>query len=153
MPYWRLFYHLVWATRGREPILVDEAEATTARVIRLVGDEVRAHVIAVGMVPDHIHVVASIPPSIAIAEVVKRMKGRSARLINHDRDEHAVDAFGWQPEYGVLSFGESALSRVVDYVNCQPERHATNDLWPTLEQMSDESARPQARSPERTSIG
>ena len=153
MPYWRLYYHLVWATRGREPILIEEAEATVCRVIRLVGDELRVHVITVGAMPDHIHVVASIPPSITISEVTKAMKGRTSRLVNHDRGDDALHAFGWQSEYGVLSFGDQALPNVVNYVENQHERHARKDLWSKLERMTGEPSSPRQPSPERTLVG
>lgn len=148
MPYWRLLYHLVWATKGRQPILVGEAEATVCRVVRLVGDELRVHVIAIGTMPDHIHVVASIPPSLAISEVVKTMKGRSSRIVSQDRGADSMDTFGWQSEYGVLSFGDQALTSVVDYVEHQRERHGRKDLWAKLEHLIGEPA-----SPEGTSIG
>ena len=153
MPYWRLFYHLVWATKGRQPILVDEAEATASRVVHLVGDEVRVHVIAVGTMPDHIHVVASIPPSLSISDVVKTMKGRSSRLVNQDQGESAIVTFGWQREYSVHSFGDAVLPRVVDYVQHQPERHARKDIWSKLEHINNGAERSPETSPEGTSIG
>ena len=48
-------------------------------------------------------------------------------------NQHLDDAFGWQGEYGVVSFGERHLPQVVAYISNQPRRHANNALWPTLE--------------------
>ena len=127
MPYWRLFYHLVWATAGREPTLIDETESTIHRVIRQLGVEQGVDILALGNVPDHIHVVASIPPRHAVADVAKLMKGRSSYAASHDEKGARTSNFAWQAEYGVLSFGEQALPDVVAYVNHQWDRHARKD--------------------------
>ena len=152
MPYWRLFYHLVWATRGREAILLGEVEATVHRVIRQLGVELGVDMLAIGNLPDHIHVVASIPPRHAVSDVMKLVKGRSSYAASHDGVGRRTPNFGWQSEYGVLSFGERALPKVVTYVESQRERHARNDTWRKLELIESEQAdAPTNHSPERTS--
>lgn len=47
-------------------------------------------------VEDHIHLVASIPPKLAIADFVKQIKGSSADHLNHSPLSAASLAFGWQ---------------------------------------------------------
>jgi len=134
MPHWRLFYHLVWATRAREPLLDDEAAALVQRSLRATSHECRAIVHAIGIMPDHVHVAVSIPPSVSIADVVKRLKGSSSHLLNHEREPRTDSTFAWQAEYAVFSFGEKALADVVAYVENQSARHASDRLWPDLEQ-------------------
>jgi hypothetical protein len=48
-------------------------------------------------------------------------------------NQHLGDAFRWQGEYGVVSFGERNLPQVVASISNQPRRHAENALWPALE--------------------
>ena len=67
MPYWRLFYHAVWSTRDRQPLIDPVWEknlydylwgkATTLECIR--------H--AVNAMPDHMYMVLSLPPQPAVA--------------------------------------------------------------------------------------
>lgn len=135
MPYWRLFYHLVWATRGREPS-VDEALARVVEwSIRTTCTDQKVILHAVGVMPDHVHVAVSIPPSVAVSTFVGRLKGASSHAIN---DVSPTLAFAWQAEYGALSFGEKALLDVVAYIRDQAQRHASERLWASLEQVADE---------------
>jgi putative transposase len=136
--FWRLFYHLVWATKGREPLLVGDVADAVERSLRTTCKEQEVRLIAYGPMPDHLHLVLSIPPRLAVADVVGRLKGAASYVANGVK--HGQDArFAWQGEYGVYSFGEKSLPDVVAYVRDQPARHAENRLWPTLEQTTDPS--------------
>jgi putative transposase len=90
---------------------------------------------AVGIMPDHLHVVASIPPSVSIASIIGRMKGSTSRVLNEMTQVETRATFAWQAEYGVLTFSEKALADVIAYANNQPSHHASNRLWPGLEQI------------------
>jgi len=132
MAYWRLQYHLVWATTLRQPLI----SADTARVIEQAlyrkARELGITIHQVGGVEDHIHVVASIPPRVAVAACLQQFKGASSYAVNSDL--HHATRFRWQDGYGVLTLGESSLGRVIDYVRRQREHHATGELLPALEQ-------------------
>jgi putative transposase len=139
VPRWRLFYHLVWSTKGREPLIEEVHYDTLQRELRASGKRQRALVHAVGIMPDHVHVVASIPPSISIASFVGRLKGSSSRFLNRDFFAQSGTTFAWQGEYSVLSFGEKALQDVIAYADNQPARHASRNLWSSMEPTSDRS--------------
>jgi REP element-mobilizing transposase RayT len=126
-----LFYYLVWSTKGREPLITQAVAAVLERSVRASCDEQQVLIHAFGTMPDHVHLAASIPPALAIAKVVGRLKGAATDTINETvaQDDH----FAWQAEYGALSFGEKNLPAVVAYVTNQPARHAAGRLWPTLE--------------------
>lgn len=149
MPYWRLFYHVVWATKGREPIIGEREERIIRQSLAETFEELAIIPHAVGLVPDHLHVAVSIPPKVAVAELVKRMKGASSRTVN----QAMGNRFGWQEEYGVLSFSERALPDVVAYVTDQPARHAAARLWPGLERIADAPGRPGDALGHATEIG
>ena len=106
MPYWRLFYHVVWATTGRAPIIDAAREETIRRSIRTTCAEHGAPVHAIGVMPDHIHLAVSIPPRVALSAFLHAIKGSSSHLVNHVGADEGRETFGWQPEYGILSFGE-----------------------------------------------
>ncbi len=109
MPYSWLFYHLVWATRDREPAIHPDLEPDIWRLVRQAAERADVLVYAVGGMTEHVHVAASIPPSLSVAEAVRRMKGGSSRSIN----QTTGGGFAWQAEYGVVSFAERNLSAVV----------------------------------------
>lgn len=129
MPRWRLFYHLVWATRDREPLITDQLQPFVYRRLRETAEQHQILVHAIGGIEDHVHLAVSIPPSLAIAAAVRALKGNSTRLIREDFGT----TFGWQSDYGVNSFGEQQLPPVVSYIANQQRRHARGRLWPTIE--------------------
>jgi putative transposase len=131
MPFWRLFYHFVWTTKGREPLIAPDFEdrlhrAIAAKVVQMGGI---AH--AVGGTSDHIHLVASVPPQLALARFIGEVKGNSSHFVNY---VICTDCeFAWQKEYGVISFGERQLDWVVRYVQNQALHHAQGTTVPHLE--------------------
>jgi putative transposase len=133
MPYWRLFYHVVWATKDRQPLIAGNQHQAIGRTIQSAVQEKHGFVHAVGIMPDHIHVVVSIPPSVAISNLVGQMKGLTSYHLNSALNANANLPFRWQAEYGVMSLGEKALADVIAYANNQPARHAANKLWSDLE--------------------
>ncbi len=70
MPYWRLFYHLVWTTKNREPLLTPDIELRVHGFIRHEADKFGAPLFFINGVADHIHALASGRPAIAPADFV-----------------------------------------------------------------------------------
>jgi putative transposase len=126
MPWCRLHYHLVWATRDREPLINGEAERIIHSRLHIKAHELRLVIHAIGGVDDHLHVVLSIPPALAVAHCTKHLKGASARAVN--QEVPADSRFGWQGEYGAVTLGERSLPSAIDYVRNQREHHTRGTL-------------------------
>jgi putative transposase len=141
LPYWRTFYHLIWATDKRAELIVIELEDHIQRDIRSVAKQEKALVHAVGFMPDHVHVVASIPPATAVSNLVGKMKGSSSHMINSLDSSFGNGRFAWQTEYGVVTFGEKSLAQVTDYVLNQKRCHGSNTIWTGLERTGTNSNR------------
>jgi putative transposase len=121
MTYWRLHYHLIWATFERKPILTAESEKVFYGVLYGKAKELDLKVHAAGNVDDHVHIVLSIPPKLSVADCVRHLKGASAYAINHMPNSNGQ--FKWQEGYGALSIGESSLEMVMVYAARQKEHH------------------------------
>ena len=131
MPYWQLFYHIVWATHYREPLISPELEPMVHGLLRSKAVALGATVYALNGMPDHVHMVAAIPPSLSVAEFIGKIKGVTSTRINQSgAREHR---FSWQDEYAAFSFDAKRLPRVVAYVENQKVHHASSDLIPALE--------------------
>ncbi len=113
MTWWQLHYHLIWSTKDREPCLTPEREKMFYGVLYKKGTELNVIIHAAGNVEDHVHVVASIPPKLAVADFVRHIKGATAYAINQMPGSDGL--FKWQAGYGVLSFGEDVLEKVMAY--------------------------------------
>ena len=137
MPYWRTFFHIVWTTKNRHPWIGEVEEEIIGRSLTSTFDDMDVIPHAVGYMPDHVHVIVSIPPKIAVADLVRRMKGASAPAVNQDRPRLEQPSFGWKDEYGVHTFGEKALPDVISYVENQQTIHANRKTWPSMERITD----------------
>jgi putative transposase len=91
---------------------------------------------AAGNVEDHVHVVLSIPPKLAVADCVKQIKGVSAFAINRMPDSDG--RFRWQGGYGALSIGERSLETVMAYASNQKTHHAEQTLIPVYERLDED---------------
>jgi REP element-mobilizing transposase RayT len=138
MPYWRLFYHIVWATEGRLALLTPQIEATLYPVLVSKSNAQGGRVYAVNGMPDHVHIVAAVPPALALADFVKKLKGSSSRIV---RTEFQVE-FAWQTGYGVFSVSERLLEQAVTYVQQQKEHHRNGTTISRLEYCAPEDEGP-----------
>jgi len=77
----------------------------------------------IGGVEDHMHVLISLPSTMAISKAVQLIKGGSSKWIHESFPEHRL--FSWQKEYGAFSVSVSQLDVVVDYIRKQPAHHRT----------------------------
>jgi putative transposase len=136
MTYWRLHYHLIFATFERQPALVGEREKVFYSVLYRKAEELGLKVHAAGNVDDHAHVVVSIPPKLSVAECVKHIKGASAYAINHIPNSDGQ--FKWQEGYGALSVGERSLETVMAYAANQKEHHKERNLLPVYERIEEQ---------------
>ncbi|KAM3097830.1 IS200/IS605 family transposase [Phormidesmis sp. 146-12] len=131
MAFWRTYYHLIWATKNRQPLILPEFEGRLYAYIQGKVDANGGILHAIGGVADHIHLLASIPPKCSVAEFVKLVKGSSSHYLNQTLGhEHK---FSWQEGYGVLTLGSKQLNDAKAYVLNQKEHHTLNTAIAILE--------------------
>jgi len=136
MNYWRLHYHLIWATFERQPTLTGEREKMFYGVLYTKAKELGLKIHAAGNADDHVHIALSIPPARAVADCIKHIKGASAYAINHMPNNDV--RFKWQEGYGALSIGERSLETVKEYVANQKEHHKNRSLHSFYEKMDED---------------
>jgi putative transposase len=135
MPFWRLFYHVVWSTKGRQPLIDRHASGVIIRTISAACEKNGIVLHAIATMPDHIHVAVSIPSSKDISRVIAQWKGASSHMLNHAEQMDGEHHFAWQTEYGIVSFSERHLDVVKAYIDDQPRRHAGHaPFWDLLEE-------------------
>ena len=75
----------------------------------------------IGGRPDHIHILASLPASMALSDYVRTIKANSSKWMKSLGTEY--DNFSWQEGYGAFSVSESMKDAVIDYIKHQKEHH------------------------------
>jgi putative transposase len=128
--FFQLYYHLVWSTKGRLPSI----QATLLEYTKnLVIDDAKcrgASVLAVGVMPDHVHLLVSLPPTATISTFVGQVKGAVAHELNRTIGQKTVE---WQEGYGALTLRAADLDKVAKYVDNQPAIHRARKAHGELE--------------------
>lgn len=132
--YTQLYYHFVWATRDRQPLITPPIESDLHTCIRRKCEDLRVLVLALNGMPDHVHLACSLPTHLAVADFIEAIKGSSAHFINH-RPSSASQLY-WQSGYGVLTFSKRDLPRITHYIDQQKTHHQTNRLSAAMEHCS-----------------
>ncbi len=130
--YLRLFYHFVWATWDRTPLLTGEIEARAYALIQHQCREKDVEVIAIGGVEDHVHLLVSLPTILTISDFIKAVKGVSSRALN-ETFGCPTWSFKWQGRYGVITVCPSHVGLIRGYIENQKQHHADGSLWPSCE--------------------
>jgi putative transposase len=76
-----LKYHLVWCPKYRRPVL---EPPISERLGGLLGETAAEHgmtIHALEVMPDHVHLLVEADPTLCVAEIVNRFKGRSSRVL------------------------------------------------------------------------
>lgn len=131
MPHWICYYHVVWATKERLPLITPQNEKLLLEAIEQQSVKLKCPVVALNAVTDHVHIAVCIPPGLAVAQWVSKVKGFSSRAMN---ETYPDTSFQWQEGYGVLTFGTKNLPFVKTYIENQKEHHQKHTLYSQLEQ-------------------
>ncbi|MEZ4407406.1 MAG: IS200/IS605 family transposase [Polyangiales bacterium] len=115
--------HVVWSTASRERVLDPSRDEWLMRHVEIAAAKRDARVIALGAAWDHVHCLMLWPPTVALAEVLQRIKGSTARLWNVDRD--VTTKLVWQAGYWARSVDPTDLGAIARYVANQRRHHAT----------------------------
>ena len=117
-------YHIVWIPKYRRAVLGDpKIKGILEQILRGQSEEHNWKVFALEIMPDHIHIFISIPPSFAIADVVKQLKGNSAiqlRRVFPQLKQRTPQAM-WAKGYYISTAGYVSQEQVKKYIEKQTE--------------------------------
>ncbi|MBS2022862.1 MAG: IS200/IS605 family transposase [Deltaproteobacteria bacterium] len=126
-----LHVHMVWSTAGRTPLIAKAFEGELFEVIRGRTAQLRCVPQAIGGMPDHVHLLARLHPSVSVSRLVGEVKGASSHFVNHRFAPSPP--FEWQPGFGAFTVDLADVPAVANYVNDQPSRHVRGALSTTWE--------------------
>ncbi len=129
--HYRTFYHLVWSTKHRLPLITPRIETALKSHMISKLRLLQGEVIEAGMPDDHCHLVAMIPPSHSVSTVVGQIKGSSSHFLNHESG--LIKNFDWQDGFAAFTVSEKELPRVIEYVRNQRRHHQCGDMRNELE--------------------
>lgn len=113
--------HCVFSTKERCKIITPELSERLYPYFGGIARENKIKLLAVGGMPDHIHLLISIPSTISVAKAMQLLKGSSSKWIRETFPEHRL--FEWQRGYGAFSIGVSDFERTLRYIKNQAKHH------------------------------
>ena len=119
--YTQILYHIVFATKNRQRVLDQPRRENLFRYIWGIIKNKNCHLYRIGGVEDHIHILSSLHPTLALAELVKDVKVASSLRIKENRVFPEFDA--WQEGYAALTHSLSEKDRLIEYIKGQEEHH------------------------------
>jgi putative transposase len=129
MPYTRLRYHITTATHRRRPLITPAIERVLYPALRRGARHVGGHLLAVGGVEDHVHLVLALRPAVAVADAVRVMKTASSHAVRQQGAPH----FRWQTGYAAFTVAAYEMDALLAYVARQKHHHAADALKPIYE--------------------
>lgn len=126
------YYHFVWATWDRASLLTEDKEMHAHDLIRHQCRVLKANVLALNGMPDHVHLLVTLPTTLNIADFMKNVKGVSARTLNETYGTPTL-SFKWQGGYNYDTIHVSHVPVIVRYIERQKHHHALGKLWPSCE--------------------
>jgi putative transposase len=113
--------HLIFSTKNREPVI--DADLAL-RLYGYMGGIIRntgSVLLAVGGMPDHVHLLVSLGRQTCIADLVRDTKANSSAWVHETFPERG--SFAWQAGYGAFTVSISVLERVRLYIVNQERHH------------------------------
>ena len=120
-----LQYHIVWCTKYRKQILQNGIDGEVKSMLEEIADEYSFRILAMEVMPDHIHLLLDCRPQFRISDMVKIMKGNTARWLFLKHPELKRSLWGghlWNPSYCAVTVSGRSREQVTHYINSQKER-------------------------------
>ncbi len=116
-------YHVVWVTKYRKKYLEGAVEKRLKQVCKEVAKECSFEINEMECERDHIHLVVGVDPQFGIHKAVKRMKGRSSRVLRQEFPvlKQRLPTL-WTNSYFVCTVGGAPIAVVKQYIESQKER-------------------------------
>lgn len=118
-----LHYHVVFSTKDREAWISPEIEQRVWSFLGGIANENGMKLYQIGGMPDHIHMLISLPTSLAVSKALQQIKGGSSKWIKTEFERLA--GFAWQDGYGAFTVSKSNVPEVAEYIRGQKEHHRT----------------------------
>ena len=118
---WECKYHVVFIPKYRKKAIYGELRKHLGKVFRTLAEQRESYIEEGHLMPDHVHIMISIPPKYAVAQVVGYIKGKSAIHIARTytgRRRNFVGQHFWARGYFVSTVGRDEAA-VREYIRNQ----------------------------------
>src|SRR5688572_21702873 len=119
--YTNLLFHIVFSTKERRQLIVPAIEDDLRGYLGGIVKGLEGKLLEVNGASDHVHILAKLPPKLAVSDAVRDIKANSSKWLNEQKSKFYK--FGWQDGIAAFSVSESQVDRVRGYIRNQKQRH------------------------------
>jgi len=134
MSFVKIWVHLVFSTKNREPWLQKEIRYDIQKHIIKNCEEKEIFLQSINGYTDHLHCLISLGKEQTIAKLTQLIKGESSFWIN--QNNLISEQFSWQDDYFAVSVSESQVPVVVNYIKNQEKHHIKKSFDDELKEFS-----------------
>ena len=127
MSYTKLLYHIIFRTKRSIRSIEEEYEKELYSYILGFCRKKGCHLYRIGGMPDHIHMLVSIPPSISLSQFMKDLKVSTSKWLF--TNINFIYFTGWGEGYGAFTYSMSDKDVVANYIANQKTHHAKVDFF------------------------
>lgn len=113
-------YHVIWCSKYRRKVLVEEVGQRLKEVLVGVASELRVDIIEMEIMPDHVHLLLEVDPQFGIHRAVKNIKGKTSRILRAEFISLRTRLPSlWTNSYFVATVGGAPLEVIKQYIESQ----------------------------------
>ena len=122
---YRIEYHFVWTTKYRYRALTGDVAVRVRELIRQTCAALEVDILSGVVSADHVHILVSAPPHLSASELMRRIKGRSAKKLFDDFPRLKKRFWGrhvWARGYFCVTSGAMTQEKIEEYLKHHFER-------------------------------
>lgn len=120
------YYHIVFATYKRRPVLSVQYRQNLFRVLSANIAKKDCKALIINGVEDHVHILLSLNPNVALSNLMRDLKSQSSYWMS--KCGYFPSFEGWSAEYGAFSLSASHRQSVYEYIRNQEVHHSTEPI-------------------------
>lgn len=118
-------YHIVWCVKYRRKVLTNKIENSLIEILNKIAEDNNFKILEINGDLDHIHLLIECSPQHYIPNILKALKGVSARLLMKEFPSIKGKLWGghlWNPSYFVATVSENTEEQIRNYIQSQKEK-------------------------------
>lgn len=116
-------YHIVWCVKYRRKIINECIEQSLIHILNNIADDNGFQILEANTDQDHVHLLVSCSPQHYIPNIIKALKGVSARLLMKEYGDNLRNQLWgghlWNPSYFIVTVSENTESQIREYIQKQ----------------------------------
>jgi len=116
-----ILLHIIFSTKKRQAFIQTDIISELHLYMAGIASSYKSHVHEIGGVEDHVHMLVSLPRTLAVSQLVEEIKKGSSKWIKTKEGQYKE--FAWQGGYGAFSIGQSNYDNLREYIRNQQEHH------------------------------